>query len=69
MRVHNADPGAPTGSNVANGWILRIQRGTQYYDYTINEFQPARFTNPKGPFFDESIMNNTHIPILDSYAK
>ena len=69
VRVHNADPEAPAGSNAANGWILRIQRGTQYYDYTINEFQPARFTNPKGPFFDESIMNNTHIPILDPYAK
>ena len=51
VRVHNADPGAPAGSNAANGWLLRIQRGTQYYDYTINEFQPAKFTNPKGPFF------------------
>ena len=69
VRVHNADPGAPAGSNAANGWVVRIRRGTQYYDYTINEFQPARFTNPNGPFFDENIMNNTHIPILDPYAK
>ena len=44
VRVHNADPGAPSGSNAANGWIVRVQRGKQYYDYTINDFQPARYT-------------------------
>ena len=32
VRIHNADPGAPRGSNAANGWIVRIQRGRQYYD-------------------------------------
>ena len=67
LRVHNADPGAPAGSNAANGWIARVRRGTQYYDYTINDFQPARYTNPKGDFFDENIMNNTHIPIKNPY--
>jgi hypothetical protein len=62
-RVHNVDVGAPAGSNAANGWTMRIQRGRQYYDYTIEDFQPAKFTNPSGDFFDEAIMNNTHIPI------
>ena len=67
VRVHNADPGAPSGSNAANGWIVRVQRGRQYYDYTINDFQPARYTNPNGDFFDENIMNNKHIPIKNPY--
>ena len=51
----------------ANGWIVRVQRGERYYDYTINDFQPARYTNPNGDFFDENIMNNTHIPIQNPY--
>ena len=68
VRVHNADPGAPKGSNAANGWVVRVQRGKQYYDYTINDFQPARYTNVKGDYFDEKIMNNTHIPIVDPYS-
>lgn len=67
VRVHSADPGAPSGSNAANGWIVRVQRGKQYYDYTINDFQPARYTNSNGDFFDENIMNNTHIPIQNPY--
>ena len=65
VRIHNADPSAPKGSNASQGWIVRVQRGRQYFDYTINDFQPAKFTNPNGDFFDETIMNNTHIPILD----
>ena len=67
VRVHSADAGAPAGSNAANGWIVRVQRGRQYYDSTINDFQPAKYTNPKGDFFDENVMNNTHIPIKDPY--
>ena len=59
--------GAPSDSNATNGWIVRVQRGKRYYDYTINDFQPARYTNPNGDFFDENIMNNTHIPIQNPY--
>lgn len=69
VRVHNADPGAPSGSNASKGWVVRIQRGRQYYDSIINQFQPAKYTNPNGEFFDEGIMNNTHIPIKDPYNK
>ncbi len=68
LRVHNAVPGAPEGSNAVNGWGVRIQRGKQYYDPTINDFQPAKYTNPKGDFFNEGVMNNTHIPIKDPYS-
>jgi len=67
VRVHNPDPSAPIGTNAHNNWVVRVQRGRQYYDYTIDDFQPARFTNPNGDFFDESIMNNTHIPIQNPY--
>jgi hypothetical protein len=67
VRIHNADAGAPVKSNAANGWIVRVQRGKQYYDSTIHDFQPAKYTNPKGDFFDENIMNNTHIPIKGPY--
>lgn len=63
VRVHSIDPSAPVGSNASQGWIVRIQPGRQYYDYTIEGFQEAKYTNPKGEFFDPSIMNNTHIPI------
>ena len=67
VRVHNANPGSPEGSYSANGWIVRVQRGKQYYDFTISDFQEAKYTNVKGDFFDEAIMNNTHIPIKDPY--
>ena len=67
VRVHNPDPSAPVGTNAYDNWVVRIQRGRQYYDHTIDDFQPARFTNPNGDFFDESIMNNTHIPIQNPY--
>ena len=67
VRVNSADPGAPAGSNASNGWVVRIQRDKQYYDPTINDFRPAKYTNPNGDFFDESIMNNTHIPIENPY--
>jgi len=69
VRVHNIDPGAPAGSYASEGWVARIQRGKQYYDFTIDDFQPAKYTNPKGDFFDEGIMNNTHIPIQDPYTQ
>lgn len=36
-------------------------------DPTIEDFQPAKFTNPNGDYFDEDIMNNTHIPIKTPY--
>lgn len=67
VRVHNADPSAPVGSNAANGWIVRIQQGRRYFDPTINDFWEAKYLNPNGPYFDETIVNNTHIPIIDLY--
>ncbi len=68
VRVHNADPSAPKESNANNGWIVRIQRGRQFFDPTINDFREARYFNNNGPYFDETIVNNTHIPIKNPYG-
>ena len=68
VRVHNSDPSAPVGSNAYNGWVVRVQRGKKYYDPTINDYREAKYFNPNGPFFDETIVNNTHIPIQNPYG-
>ena len=68
VRVHNADPSAPKGSNANNGWIVRIQRGRQFFDPTINDFRKAKYFKKNGPYFDETIVNNTHIPIKNPYG-
>ena len=49
VRVHNADPSAPVGSNAYNGWVVRVQRGRRYFDPTINDFREAKYFNPNGP--------------------
>lgn len=67
VRVHNVDPSAPVGSNAYNGWVVRAQRGRRYFDPTINDFREAKYFNPNGPNYDEVIINDTHIPILDPY--
>ena len=67
VRVHNEDPSAPVGSNAYNGWVVRVQRGRRYYDPTINDFREAKYFNLNGPDFDEVIVNDTHIPIVDPY--
>ena len=67
VRVHNVDPSAPVGSNAYNGWVVRVQRGRRYFDPTINDFREAKYFNPNGPDYDEVIINDTHIPILDPY--
>ena len=67
VRVHNADPSAPVGTNAYNGWVVRVQRGRRYFDPTINDFREAKYFNPNGPDFDEVIVNDTHIPIMNPY--
>ena len=67
VRVHNVDPSAPVGSNAYNGWVVRVQCGRRYFDPTINDFREAKYFNPNGPDYDEVIINDTHIPILDPY--
>lgn len=45
--------------------FVRVQRGRRYFDPTMNDFREAKYFNPNGPDFDEVIVNDTHIPIMN----
>ncbi|WP_081418776.1 polymorphic toxin type 30 domain-containing protein [Paenibacillus sp. Leaf72] len=65
VRVHGPDssPDIPAGSNAANGWIVRIQKGKKYFDPVTGEYQPPGISNPASEFYNEDLINRTHIPI------
>lgn len=63
VRIHNADPSAPRGSNAAKGWIIRILRGKHSMD-TDGTFHPPGIFNPSSPFHDPALVNRIHIPII-----
>lgn len=63
VRVHGPDASAPSGSNAANGWIARVQKGKKYLDPVSGEFQPSGISRPNSEFYNEGIINSTHIPI------
>ncbi|MGX7418404.1 polymorphic toxin type 30 domain-containing protein [Carnobacterium gallinarum] len=63
VRVHGPDASAPTGSNAANGWIVRVQQGKKYFDPVSGTFQPPGISRPNSEFYNEELINSTHIPI------
>lgn len=63
VRVHGPDASAPAGSNSANGWIVRVQKGKKYLDPVSGEFQPPGISRPNSEFYNEDLINSTHIPI------
>ncbi|MBC6316528.1 hypothetical protein HCJ54_12795 [Listeria grandensis] len=63
VRVHGPDPSAPAGSNAANGWIARVQQGKKYLDPISGNFQPPGISKPSSEFYDEGLINSTHIPM------
>ncbi|OJG84394.1 hypothetical protein RV15_GL003096 [Enterococcus silesiacus] len=63
VRVHGQDASAPVGSNAANGWIVRVQQGKKYLDPISGEFQPPGISRPNSEFYNEELINSTHIPI------
>ncbi len=63
VRIHDIDLSAPSGSNAANGWIVRVQEGKKYLDPDSGIFQPPGISNPDSPFYDSQLGNSTHIPI------
>ncbi|WP_185424863.1 polymorphic toxin type 30 domain-containing protein [Paenilisteria weihenstephanensis] len=63
VRVHGPDPSALAGSNAANGWIVRVQQGKKYLDPVSGEFQPPGISRPSSEFYNEEIINSTHISI------
>ena len=65
VRIHGIDESAPAGSNAANGWVVRVQKGKRYLDPVTMEYQPTGITNINSPNFNEELANRTHIPIQD----
>jgi hypothetical protein len=59
VRIHSPDsnPAIPPGNNAAQGWVVRVQRGTNYMDHNGTFHQPNQVQT------DPVIGNNTHIPI------
>lgn len=63
VRVHGPDPSAPSGSNAANGWIVRVQEGKKFLDPISGQYQPRGITNEASPHYSPTLGNSTHIPI------
>ena len=64
VRIHDADPSAPLGSNAHSDWISRVQRGSQYAD-DMGNFHPPGIQNPASPFHNPTAINDTHIPFKE----
>lgn len=65
IRMHEADPLAPAGSNAANGWVLRVRIGGKYMDATGKLYTQNALSNPASSNFDPQGANKTHIPIQE----
>jgi Bacterial toxin 30 len=62
VRIHGPDTSAPAGSNAAQGWVVRIQKGHLFMDAAGN-FYPRGVHNPASPHYNAGAANDTHIPI------
>lgn len=67
VRFHEADPNAPSGSNSASGWIVRIFRGKHSMDET-GTFHPPGIFKASSPFYSPKLANDVHIPIRHPFA-
>ena len=63
LRLHDADPSAPVGSNASQGWVARYQVGGKYYDPEVGNLRPRNVHKPESPHYDPKAANDTHIPI------
>nr|WP_323187759.1 polymorphic toxin type 30 domain-containing protein [Streptomyces sp. NBC_00051] len=61
MRVHGPDLGPHAGPNASSGPIYRIQIGHQFQD-EAGKLYHAKIGNPKSPNYNETAINDTHIP-------
>lgn len=64
VRFHCPDVTVEPGKNASQGWIVRIQCGKHYMDSSGN-FQPPGIYRENSPSFNESICNDTHIPVIN----
>jgi hypothetical protein len=65
LRIHGPDSSAPEGSNSKTGWVFRVQYANKYYMDSNGNFHLENVTNPRSPMYNESIANDTHIPIIN----
>jgi len=63
VRMHEADPQAPAGSNAARGWVLRVTYGNKFMDAVGNFYTENAIKNPASSNYHPDNANNTHIPI------
>ena len=63
VRMHEADPQAPAGSNAARGWVLRVVYGNKFMDAGGNLYTENALRNPASSNYHPDNANNTHIPI------
>lgn len=63
VRMHEADPQAPIGSNAASGWVMRVMCKGKYMDASGNFYTVKAITNPASSKYDPGNANKTHIPI------
>ncbi len=63
VRMHGPDTKAPAGSNAANGWIMRVQRGKKYMDATGTFYTENAITNPASAQYDPRDADKNHMPI------
>ncbi|MCX4867443.1 polymorphic toxin type 30 domain-containing protein [Streptomyces sp. NBC_00257] len=61
MRVHGPDLGPHAGPNASSGPIYRLQIGHQFQD-EAGKLYHAKIGNPKSPNYNETAINDTHIP-------
>ncbi|MFE5940918.1 putative T7SS-secreted protein [Streptomyces sp. NPDC056480] len=61
MRVHGPDLGPHAGPNASSGPIYRIQIGHQFQDEAGHLYH-AKIGNPNSPNYNETAINDTHIP-------
>ena len=74
VRAHSADPSAPSNSNAAKGWVYRVELkpanlGGKWQMDSNGTFHKNNLTNKNSDYFDESIANDTHIPLPTGGAR
>ena len=62
VRIHDVDPHAPAGSNAAEGWVVRIFKGTKSMDGD-GALHPPGIFNRGSPYYNEQLINDVHISI------
>lgn len=61
VRVHGSDQSAPIRTNAYDNWVVRVQKGKKYMD-SSGTFHPPGISNPNSEFYDEILIDDTHIP-------